>query len=166
MAKGKNDRLMAIRMIIATRDISSQDEILGELKKRGFSLTQATLSRDIKELQIAKVPDGRGNYRYRIAPNTVMRQASQAEPLNTGSDLIRNCALSLEFSGQIAVLKTRPGYASVVADMVDKSQNDGIIGTLAGDDTVLIILRSTAQKQDVVYGLSRMLPNIGSKVIE
>lgn len=165
MSKSKNDRLMAIREIIATRDIASQDEILNDLVSRGFSLTQATLSRDIKELQIAKVPDGMGNYRYRIAPNTVARQIMPSEAEVTGTSIIRNCAVSIEFSGQIAVLKTRPGYASVVADIVDKSQNEGIMGTLAGDDTVLLVLRVNANKQDVVESLSRWLPDITNRVL-
>lgn len=165
MTKFKTDRLMAIREIIATRDIASQEDILKELTGRGFSLTQATLSRDIKELQIAKVPDGLGNYRYRIAPNTVIRQGANAEPISTSSDLIRSCALSLEFSGQVAVLKTRPGYASVIADLIDKSQISCIMGTLAGDDTVLLILRANVRPNDVIMGLSRWLPNIDSKVL-
>lgn len=164
MSKGKHDRLMAIREIIATRDISGQDDILIELANRGFSLTQATLSRDIKELQIAKVPDGLGNYRYRLAPNTVARQInSEQTPL--GSDLIRNCAVSLEFSGQIAVLKTRPGYASVVADLIDKAQCNSIMGTLAGDDTVLLIMRQNSHPAEVIISLSQWLPDIEQKVL-
>jgi len=111
MSKSKNDRLMAIREIVAMHDISGQDEILEELANRGYFVTQATLSRDIKELQIAKVPDGMGNYRYRTAPNTVARQSTD-EIAPVGGDIIRNCAVSIEFSGQIAVLKTRPGYAN------------------------------------------------------
>ncbi len=165
MSKCKHDRLMAIREIIATRDISGQDEILVELSKRGFSLTQATLSRDIKEMQIAKVPDGMGNYRYRLAPNTVSRQMNSDEFVHNGVDVISNCAVSLEFSGQIAVLKTRPGYASVVADMIDKGQSGAIMGTLAGDDTVLLIIREHVRQVDVVKTLSQWLTNIENKVL-
>ena len=166
MSKSKIDRLLAIREIIASKDISSQEDLLVELASQGYNLTQATLSRDIKELQIAKVPDGMGNYRYRISPNVVSRQV--ASPLSVGeteSDITRNWAVSLEFSGQVAVLKTRPGYASVVADIVDKSQSEGIMGTLAGDDTVLLILRSSATQASVVRSLSQWLPNIESKVL-
>ncbi len=155
--------MLAIREIIATKDIASQDEILTELTSRGFELTQATLSRDIKELQIAKVPDGMGRYRYRIAPNQVARM--QPTELTSGADFIRSCALSIEFSGQMAVLKTRPGYASVVADMVDKSQIDGVMGTLAGDDTVLLVLRTNANNALITHVLSQWIPDIESKII-
>lgn len=164
MSKSKNDRLMAIREIVAMHDISGQDEILEELANRGYFVTQATLSRDIKELQIAKVPDGMGNYRYRTAPNTVARQSTD-EIAPVGGDIIRNCAVSIEFSGQIAVLKTRPGYASVIADMIDKAQFNSIMGTLAGDDTVLIIMRQKSTPTEVVIALSQWLPDIEEKAL-
>ena len=164
MTEGKKDRLTAIREIISTHDISSQDEILNELTKRGFSLTQATLSRDIKKLQIAKVPDSMGNYRYHVAPNIVSRQTVQTQA-GTGADIISKSAVSIEFSGQMAVVKTTPGYASVVADIVDKSQCEGIMGTLAGDDTVLIILRENVLHKTIVGHLMHWLPDIDKKIL-
>lgn len=164
MAKTKAERLLAIRELVTEQLITSQDQLLKELAVRGYKLTQATLSRDIKELQIAKVPTGKGHYQYRISPNAISKQ--HIEPIQiVGTDVSRSWTISLEFSGQIAVLKTKPGYASVVADIVDKSQNDGIMGTLAGDDTVLLILRANSEKASIVRALSLWLPDIESRII-
>lgn len=164
MAKTKAERLLAIREVVTEQIVSSQEQLMNELANRGYSLTQATLSRDIKELQIAKVSTGKGKYQYRISPNSVYKQNIQPIQI-VGTDVSRSWTVSLEFSGQVAVLKTRPGYASVVADIVDKSQNDGIMGTLAGDDTVLMILRANADQKTVVRALSLWLPDIENRII-
>lgn len=154
MAKSKEDRLIVIRQIVTTQDISNQSELLEQLQAHGYELTQATLSRDMKEMQIIKVSDGHGRYFYRVAPNNVSRQVAPVAIEDVGTNhLIARSVVSLEFSGQIAVLKTRPGYAAAIADIIDKGYIDSVMGTIAGDDTLLIIMREGYDKRAVSAAL-------------
>ena len=113
----------------------------------------------LKELKIAKVPDGSAGYRY------VVPTDSLAVDVPETSELPLVGVKSLEISGQIAVVKTRPGYASVVASIIDSGQNAEIMGTLAGDDTVLLILRHGAAAQKVLDTISALIPGIQDKLM-
>lgn len=163
MAKSKYDRLAMVRELVTTATVSSQEELLTQLQQRGFSVTQATLSRDIKELKIAKVPDAAGGYRYMIQEAHAVAMPHQ--PSIDGANLLRAGVHSLEFSGQLAVVKTRPGYASVVAELIDSRHAPEIMGTLAGDDTVLLVLRQSAGRDEVLRSLSTVIPNIQNRLI-
>ena len=106
--KKKANRLDAIKMIISSKDISSQEELLQALGKEGFELTQATLSRDLKQLKVAKAANMNGKYVY-VLPNNIMYKRSNDQ--SASEMLMTSGFVSLHFSKNIAVIRTRPGYA-------------------------------------------------------
>ena len=156
--KSKNSRLDAIKIIISSKEIGSQEELLQELLKKGYSLTQATLSRDLKQLKVAKAASMNGNYVYVLPNNTMYKRMTEQ---HSASDMLRfNGVVSLDFSGNLAVIKTRPGYASSVAYDIDNHNFSEILGTIAGDDTILLVLREGAARTEVLNALSLIIPNI------
>lgn len=156
--KNKNNRLDSIKMIISSKEIRSQEELLQELCKEGYQLTQATLSRDLKQLKVAKAASISGNYVYVLPNNTLYKRISDVSAVHEG--IRYNGFMSIEFSGNIAVIKTRPGYASSLAYDIDNHNFHEIIGTIAGDDTIMLIIREGHTRQDVIHTLSNLIPNI------
>ncbi|EFA43115.1 arginine repressor [Hallella bergensis DSM 17361] len=150
--KMKDRRLETIKMIISSQELGSQEEVLQELKKAGFTLTQATLSRDFKQLKIAKAASMNGQYVY-VLPNETMYKRVH-KPMSAMEMMQTPGFRSVDFSGNMAVIKTRPGYASSIAYNIDNSDVKEILGTIAGDDTILIVLREGTDREDVLRGLS------------
>lgn len=145
--KVKNSRLETLKLIISTQQIGSQEELLSVLKKEGFTLTQATLSRDLKQLKVAKASTLSGNYIYVLPNETMYRRVSKATSENNIS--ITSGLISLRFSGNLGVIKTRPGYASAIAWNIDHSDFKHILGTIAGDDTIFIAMAEGATREEV-----------------
>ena len=148
-------RRRVVRELIAGGTISSQEELLQRLDARGLDTTQATLSRDLKVLKVGKLPDGRGGYSYAFRD-----QLDQA-----GSDASLQSAFmqgfrSLAFSGNLAVVHTLPGHGASVAFALDKLQVEGIIGTVAGDDTILAVLAEGTTPVAARRALQRSIPAI------
>ena len=143
----KEQRQRMISQIISNEIIRNQDDLFQSLAEKGIYVTQATLSRDMKELRIIKKPDENKLYVYSL-PN----ETSSAVPEKNDSD-----TLSIEFSGNLAVLKTRPGYAMAVAFEIDKHSLREIAGTIAGDDTILIIPREGFTRDQVASALTNYL---------
>jgi len=149
----KKTRHKAIKEIILSNEITSQDILLNLLIENGFEITQATLSRDIKELKIVKAPAPSGNYTYQLSDALV----------NTGEDIVPLSSfgfISIEFSGNLAVIKTRPGYAMAIAGEIDNKARNVVIGTVAGDDTILVVLKENVSRQDLIDSLAGFIPNI------
>ena len=115
--KSKNSRLDAIKIIISSKEVGSQEELLQELAKEGFQLTQATLSRDLKQLKVAKAASMNGNYVYVLPNNTMYKRMTEQH--SASEMLMHNGFISIEFSANLAVIKTRPGYASSLAYDID-----------------------------------------------
>lgn len=156
--KKKANRLDAIKMIISSKDVSSQEELLQALGQEGFELTQATLSRDLKQLKVAKAASMNGNYVYVLPNNTMYKRMTDPQ---SASEMLRNNGfVSIDFSGNIAVIKTRPGYASSLAYDIDMHNFHEILGTIAGDDTIMLIIREGCSHTNVKYTLSSIIPNI------
>lgn len=153
--KTKDRRLDAIKMIISSKELGSQEEVLEELKKEGFVLTQATLSRDFKQLKVAKAASMNGQYVY-VLPNETMYKRVR-KPLSATEMMATPGFLSINFSGNIAVIRTRPGYASSIAYNIDNSNVPDILGTIAGDDTILIVLRENVDREAVIQGLNDLV---------
>jgi transcriptional regulator of arginine metabolism len=149
--KDKMNRLKVIKEIVSENNISNQDDLLKILKDRGFELTQATLSRDLKRLKITKIPIETGEYYYKV--NTMISSSKKGEIKIIGSN-------SLEFSGHLAVLKTRSGYAGGIAAEIDNRASDAILGTIAGDDTILIIPREGFSRLEITKILSNVIENL------
>ena len=150
--KTKDRRLEAIKMIISGKEVGSQEEVLNELRKEGFTLTQATLSRDLKQLKVDKAASMNGKFVY-VLPNETMYRRSH-KPLSAGEMLSNPGFLSINFSGNLGVIKTRPGYASSIAYNIDNSNVPEILGTIAGDDTIIIVLREGVDHNALIDGIN------------
>jgi transcriptional regulator of arginine metabolism len=156
--KSKNSRLDAIKMIISSKELGSQDELLQELIKEGYSLTQATLSRDLKQLKVAKAASMNGNYVYVLPNNTMYKRMAE---LHSATEMMMyNGFISIDFSANLAVIKTRPGYASSLAYDIDTHNFNEILGTIAGDDTILLVMREGCSHTGLKNALSLIIPNI------
>ena len=156
--KVKNNRLEALRLIISSQQLGSQDELLNALQKEGFKLTQATLSRDLKQLKVAKAASMSGNYVYVLPNDTMYKRVSTP---NSIREMMKVPGfVSINFSGDMGVIKTRPGYASSIAWNIDNSDIPEIIGTIAGDDTIFIVVKEGAKHQDVINALNDVVPNM------
>jgi transcriptional regulator of arginine metabolism len=157
--KNRVERQLEIRKIILKGNVHSQDELLKQLKQQGFNLTQATLSRDLKVLQVAKVPHPANGYVYTIPGEEREVQTSEQIRVNYLADGFRD----LRFSGNLAVLRTLPGYANSFAAVIDRADSWEILGTVAGDDTILIIQREGISKADLINALINIMPNLKDK---
>lgn len=157
--KVKNSRLEALKMLISSMELSSQEEVLKELEKEGFKLTQATLSRDLKQLKVAKAASMNGKYVYVLPNETMYRRVTT--PRKATEMMQRSGYISVNISGQLAIVKTRPGYASALAYDIDNSDSHYILGSIAGDDTIFIALREGASRGQVLEALSYVIPEIG-----
>ena len=157
--KVKNSRLEALKMLISSMELSSQEEVLTALKTEGFQLTQATLSRDLKQLKVAKAASMNGKYVY-ILPNETMYKRVTT-PRKATEMLQRSGYISVKISGQLAIVKTRPGYASAIAYDIDASDSDLILGTIAGDDTIFVAIREGVTRGQILRVLSYVIPEIG-----
>jgi transcriptional regulator of arginine metabolism len=158
--KNKIERLSVIRKIILNGDVQSQEELLVKLKQDGFDLTQATLSRDLKTLQVGKIMHPVKGYIYVIPGVDKKENPNEQARVNFLADGFKD----LQFSGNLAVVRTLPGYASSIAAVIDKAAPWEIIGTVAGDDTILIILREGISKADLINALISVMPNLKGKV--
>jgi transcriptional regulator of arginine metabolism len=158
--KNRTKRQLAIKQSILNGRISSQDELLHILKDQGFELTQATLSRDLKILKVAKVSDQALGYVYVIPEG--MNNDSHRE--NSRINFLADGFRDLQFSGNLAVMRTMPGYASSLAAVIDNSEPYEIIGTIAGDDTILMIMREGVTNSDLVNSLILIMPKLEDKL--
>lgn len=156
--KIKNNRLEALRLIISSQQLGSQDELLNALQKEGFKLTQATLSRDLKQLKVAKAATMGGNYVYVLPNETMYKRVSS--PASVREMMQMSGFVSANFSGNIGVIKTRPGYASSIAWHIDNSDIPMILGTIAGDDTIFIVLKEGYTHQEVIDELNMRVPSL------
>lgn len=134
----KSQRQAKILEIISNKNIETQEQLLAELQTAGFRGTQATISRDIKELRIVKELTSLGTYRYTISASDFGSTFSAR--LNT---IFRECVISFDYAQNIIVVRTLPGLASAAGSAIDAMNLSTIVGTLAGDDTVMIVMRDT-----------------------
>ena len=143
----KQARQFSIKEIISTLPISNQDELRLELKKRGFKVTQATLSRDLTELGVGRVASGNGA-RYVMQPDA---EVQILRPL-VGAEI-----LSINSNESVIVIKTLPGCANAVGELLDTQKHPDIIGTLAGDNTLLVVPESHKKTERIVQFLKEKL---------
>ena len=153
--KTKNNRLETLRMIISSRDLGSQEELLNALENEGIRVTQATLSRDLKQLKVAKADTLRGNYVYVLPNDTMYKRVST--PGNIREMMTASGFISINFSGNMGVIKTRPGYASAIAWNIDSSDIPQILGSIAGDDTIFIVIREGVSHEEVTEAIKQIL---------
>ena len=131
----KNARQTKILELIEQYEISTQDALIKKLAECGFDVTQTTISRDIRQLNLVKGPTGRGTYKY-VAPSA---RAEATVPGHTSA--LTDAVVSVESAQNIVVIKTHSGMANAIAVCVDSFRIVGIVGSVAGDDTVLLVLK-------------------------
>jgi len=145
---------MEIRRLVGSQNISSQDELMKFLEKEGYELTQATLSRDLKYLKVAKMPDEKEGYIY-ILPD---KEQAVDELESNGSGL--SGLISIDFAQGMAILKTLPGHAGMIAYTIDNLGAYEVAATIAGDDTILLVPRDGVSRTDVVNALKLRMPGL------
>ncbi len=132
----KSQRQAKIMEIISNRNVETQEQLLEQLQNAGFRSTQATISRDIKELRVVKELTSFGTYRYTAASDEV--GGTFSAKLNT---IFRECITRIDYAQNVVVIHTLPGLASAAASAIDAMNMSVIVGSLAGDDTVMIVMR-------------------------
>ena len=153
--KERQARLKQIKTLIKNNSIESQDVLLSLLQKEGFDVTQATLSRDLKLLKVGKVPDGQNGYKYAL-PDDEENSESQSIYIQ---DFLRGY-VSIDFSGNIVVIKTFSGHANTVCNAIDNLNLDDIIGTVAGDNCMFACLREGVTGELFMEHLRKIIPDL------
>ena len=156
--KDKKNRLEALRLIISSQQMGSQEELLNALQNEGFNLTQATLSRDLKQLKVAKAATMSGNYVYVLPNESMYKRVSTRSSVREMMQIPGY--ISIHFSGNMGVIKTRPGYASAIAWNIDRSDIPEILGTIAGDDNIFIVIKEGVSHKEVTEALKTVIPNM------
>lgn len=153
--KQRQDRLEVLKGIISRNKIDSQDALLQMLRTEGFDVTQATLSRDLKMLKVGKISDGWNGYYYSLPQSDAVSESEKSFIQD-----VRRGILSIEFSGNMGVIKTRAGHANSVCVALDVLGLPEILGTVAGDDTIFVILREGMTKEDLQDDFRARIPEI------
>jgi transcriptional regulator of arginine metabolism len=147
----KGQRHVKIRDIVTNNEIETQDELVGALKDAGINATQATVSRDIKELHLIKVPLADGRYKYSVPSGT------QFNPAQRLKRALADHFVHVDFTDNLVVLKCLPGTANTVCALIDNLEWPEVMGTIGGDDTILIICRTKENSQFIVDTIISML---------
>ena len=148
----KNDRQTAVLQIIEETAVETQEQLMQLLAVRGFACTQATVSRDIKQLHLVKAPAGQGKYRYAVSDHG--SKIHVADKLQT---IFRESIVNVDFAQNLVVIHTMSGLANGAAAALDGMKIDQLIGTLAGDDTVLLIMRDNESAAELATSIKSML---------
>ena len=148
----KNERQTQLLQIISEESIETQEQLLERLQARGIKSTQATISRDIKQLHLVKEPTGLGRYRYAVSAHKT--KLNFEGKLRT---IFRESVLSVDCAQNLVVLKTIEGMANGAAFTLDNMQDTDIVGTLAGDDTILLVFHDNANALDFCEQVKEML---------
>lgn len=147
----KLQRHIKIRELITKKEIETQDELVNELKMLGYKVTQATVSRDIKELHLVKVPTADQKYTYSLPAD------QRFNPLEKLKRLIMDAFVKIDDTSHFIVLKTLPGNAQAIGALIDNLEWEEIMGTICGDDTCLIICRSEGDTEMIKEEFISML---------
>lgn len=149
----KTHRLSIIRKIIRSEYISSQEELIARLEECGLKVTQSTLSRDLKFMHVAKVPHKEKGYVYML-PN-----ATHSSEIVVSQNITDNIT-DIAFSGNMCVITTKPGYASAITVSIDSRSIPEVLGTVAGDNTILVILREGFDMTSLMSHLHELFPSL------
>ena len=147
----KKKRQQKIIELIGKYDIDTQEELAARLRQEGFEVTQTTVSRDIRELKLSKTPAGSGQQKYIFMPAEDTRLSDKYEKV------CREGYVSMDMAQNILVMKTVPGMAMAVAAAMDAMNFEELVGCVAGDDTVMMAVRSVEQTKELMLKLRTML---------
>ncbi|MBR5175910.1 MAG: ArgR family transcriptional regulator [Bacteroidales bacterium] len=154
VVKSKQERHKIIKEVVGKGKVSSQEELAEILENNGIQVAQATLSRDIRDLGITKLHDGEGYY-YSLS-GVSSRPSGRRFPSSFVS------VSSIEFTGSLAVVKTMPGHANMVAALIDSVSLPEVAGTIAGDDTIMLAIREGVSREELLKSLGRLLSGLES----
>jgi transcriptional regulator of arginine metabolism len=157
----KAERQSVIKDLIERESIMSQEDLKSHLAVEGYYVAQATLSRDIKEMGLIKTPSGYKLHNLLKSQNSV---TTDSILLKNSKSILSDSINSLEFGTGLAVMHTPPGHASMVASLLDSAELAPVMGTIAGDDTILIMLRPTYSSDETVEALSGLVDNLSNKL--
>ena len=149
----KSKRQAEILRIITEQDIETQEEMLENLRRCGIHATQATISRDIKEMNLVKQPAGSGVYRYVVSTDRPARRAFAGRLQNIFKEGVTSC----DVAQNIVVVKTMPGLAPAAGAALDGMEIEGLVGSLAGDDTAILIMRTSQVAERLCRDIESML---------
>ncbi len=180
--KSRKERLAILREILETSSASSQEQLTKMMADRGVNITQATLSRYLKRMKVVKTVGADGEYTYRFPvgygmeyrpiinldepPSQEVRNLQQPTSYTQlmmkqqMEDNIKRIATKVDFSGNIIVIHTRPGYASSLASELDENGRNFILGTVAGDDTIIAVKKEDVTQNEVKSALRRIIPSL------
>lgn len=148
----KTLRQTKILEIIKEYHIETQADLLEMLKREGYSVTQATVSRDIKEMRLVKVLDSDGSYKYAAEAVSASEEASNAYLFSTA-------VISIDYAHSIVVIKTKSGMAQAVCAALDSTHRIGVMGSIAGDDTIFVAARTDGAAVNLVSDLRKYMVN-------
>ncbi len=146
----KEIRQNKIKEIIESRDIETQDELLAELSKEGFSVTQATISRDIREMKLTKVSGDGGRQRY------VLIQNEDTDVMQKYHQVLSAGILNMDYAENLIVIRTVSGMAMAVAAALDNMKLPGLMGCIAGDDTIFCAVRNSRYCREIIAGIKKV----------
>lgn len=147
----KGQRHIRIRDIIANNEVETQDDLVDFLKAEGYNVTQATVSRDIKELHLVKVPLSNGRYKYSLPAD------QRFNPMQKLKRALTDAFVSIDGASHFLVMKTLPGNAHAIGSLIDYLDWEEILGTICGDDTCLILCREEKDRELIKNKLLEML---------
>jgi transcriptional regulator of arginine metabolism len=148
----KGQRQIRIREMISSKDIETQEELVDELRKAGYVITQATVSRDIKEMRLTKVALDDGRYKYSLPAD------QKFNPIHKLRRALADHFVHIDHTDHLIVMKCLPGTANAIGSLVDNMEWNEIMGTICGDDTILIICRSKENSVHIVKQIMKMIP--------
>lgn len=131
----KKERHRLLQQIVQEKTIQRQEDFVDELKDRGYDVTQATISRDIKELQLIKVPEPSGGYRYSLSPETSYDYTRKIE------NFMQDSFVAIDSQNEFVIIKTIPGNAYALGTLIDNAEYNEVFGSISGDDKVLVICK-------------------------
>ncbi len=148
----KVERRAFILDLISKKEIETQEEILKHLKQNGYQVTQATVSRDINQLKLVKIQNGKGGYKYSVGISKAVD-----DDVNRYRSIFSKTVLGIDFANNLVVVKCYVGMANAACAALDTMKHDGVVGTLSGDDTILIVMRTEQAASDLVKVLQEVL---------
>ena len=150
----KTKRQGKILELISKYDIGTQEKLMEKLRQDGFEVTQATISRDIRELKLSRFITGHGTYRY------VLHNMQENSVPSKFSGAIAESIVSVDYARNIIVIKTYPGMAQAVATGVDTMDNAGILGCVAGDDTIIVVIRDEEMAENIAKKIKYLIKSV------
>ncbi len=148
----KVERRSFILDLISKREIETQEEILKHLKENGYQVTQATVSRDINQLKLVKIQNGKGGYKYAVGIS-----GNIDDDVNRYRSIFSKTVLNIDYANNLVVVKCYVGMANAACAALDTMNHDGVVGTLSGDDTILIVMRTQEAACKLVEELRKVL---------